>query len=87
MFKLPAGYTLDGKDSIKLKTPLTEQLFDATTANASTDGKVLVVTFDKGLLDNNLPAGNAVPITVTANFMNGGVQKKLSSTATVQVVK
>ena len=84
-FKLPAGYTLDG--NVQLKTPLTEQLFSPVNATATPDGKTLVLTFDKALLDNNLPAGDAVPITVSANFINGGVQKKLSSTANVRVVK
>lgn len=86
-FRLPEGYTLDGKDSVKLRTPLTQQLFDATTATTTGDGRTLVVTFDKGLIDNNIPAGNAVPLTVTANFMHNGVQKKLSSTAAVRVLK
>jgi hypothetical protein len=29
----------------------------------------------------------AVPLTVSANFLNAGVQTKLSSTATVMIVK
>lgn len=86
-FRLPAGYKLDGKDSVKLTTPLTQQTFDATTASATADGRTLVITFDKGLIDNNVPAGDAVPLTVRANFMHEGVQKKLSSTATVRVLK
>ena len=72
---------------MQLKTPLTTQLFPVTTASTTADGKTLIVTFDKGLIDNNMPAGDAVPLTVTANFINGGVQKKLTSTANVQVVK
>ncbi len=87
MFDLPAGYTLDGKDSVKLKTPLTEQLFEPVTATTTANGRTLVLTFDKGLIDNNLPEGSAVPITVTANFMSEGVQRKLTSTANVRVVK
>jgi outer membrane protein assembly factor BamB len=87
MFKLPAGYTLDGINSVKLKTPLTNQLFDPTTAKQTGDGRTLIVTFDKGLIDNNMPAGDAVPLTLTANFMHDGVQKKLTSTATVRVMK
>ncbi len=87
-FKLPAaGYTLDGLGSVKLQTPLTQQLFDAKTASVSGDGRTLVITFDKGLLDNNIPAGDAVPLTVSANFMHEGVQKKLTSTTNVRAVK
>jgi hypothetical protein len=85
MFKVPAGYTLDG--SVKLKTPLSPALFPAVTASMTSDGKTLVATFDKALIDNNMPAGAAVPLIVTANFMNGGVQKQLLSTANVRVVK
>ena len=47
----------------------------------------MIITFDKSLIDNNVPAGDAVPLTVSANFMDGGVQKKLVSTATVRVAK
>ncbi len=87
-FRLPAaGYALDGVDSVKLQTPLTQQLFDAKTASVAADGRTLVLTFDKGLIDNNLPVGSAVPLTVSANFMHEGVQKKLTSTANVRVVK
>ncbi|MEF7613326.1 PQQ-binding-like beta-propeller repeat protein [Aquincola sp. MAHUQ-54] len=85
MFKVPAGYTLDG--SVQLKTPLSTTLFPAVTAKMTSDGKTLIATFDKALIDNNLPMGDAVPVTVTANFMNGGAQKQLSSTANVRVVK
>jgi hypothetical protein len=45
------------------------------------------LAFDRALLDNNLPPGDAVPLTLSANFMQGGVQKKLISTATVRVAK
>jgi glucose dehydrogenase/plastocyanin len=85
-FKLPgSGYTLDG--NVQLKTPLTEQTFEPVSASLTPDGKTLVLSFDKGLIDNNVPAGDAVPLTVSANFMFGGVQTKLSSTATVKVIK
>ena len=53
----------------------------------TSDGRTLIVTFDKALIDNNLPEGDAVPLIVTANFMNAGVQKQLMSTANVRVVK
>lgn len=84
-FKLPAGYALDGK--VELTTPLTAQAFPATSAKATSDGRTLVVTFDKALVDNNIPQGDSVPLTVSANFIHQGVQKKLTSTASVRVVK
>lgn len=84
-FKLPAGHTLDG--NVQLKTPLTQQTFPAVSANTTSDGKTLVVTFDKALVDNNIPQGSDVPLTVSANFMHQGMQKKLTSTATVRVIK
>lgn len=86
-FAVPTGYTLDGKEGVKLKAPLSTALFPATAATMSSDGKTMVVTFDKALIDNNMPAGDGVPLTVTANFMHAGVQKQLSSTATVRVIK
>jgi len=85
MFQVPEGYTFDG--NARLKTPLSEALFEPLTANMTGSGNMLVVTFDKALIDNNMPAGDAVPLIVTANFMNGGVQKQLTSTATVRVMK
>jgi len=72
---------------VRLKTPLSETLFEPLTANMTGSGNMLVVTFEKALIDNNMPAGDAVPLVVTANFMNGGVQKQLSSTTTVRVIK
>ncbi|MET0333647.1 MAG: PQQ-binding-like beta-propeller repeat protein, partial [Rhizobacter sp.] len=77
-FKVPAGYTLDGLESVQLKTPLTEQRFNAVSAKMS--GSTVIITFDKALIDNNVPAGT-VALNVTANFMHQGVQKKLTSTA------
>jgi len=85
MFRVPAGYTFDG--NVQLKTPLSTTLFAAVTASMTSDGTTLIATFDKALIDNNMPAGTAVPLVVTANFMNGGVQKQLASTANVRVVK
>lgn len=85
MLKIPAGYTLDG--SVKLKTPLSPALFAAASAKVSDDGTMLIATFDKAEIDNNVPAGDAVPLVLTANFMDGGVQKQLRSTATVNVMK
>lgn len=84
MFKVPAGYTLDG--NVRLKTPLSTALFQAATTQMTGNG-TLIATWDKALIDNNVPAGAAVPLVVTANFMNAGVQKQLTSTATVRVMK
>ena len=85
MLKVPVGYTFDG--NVQLKTPLSTTLFPAVTATMTSDGATLIATFDKALIDNNMPEGAAVPLVVTANFMNAGVQKQLSSTANVRVVK
>ncbi len=82
---VPEGYTLDG--NVQLKTPLTAALFPAVESRMSPDGKTLTVTFDKALIDNNLPVGDAVPLTVSANFMKAGVQTQFVSTANVRVFK
>lgn len=86
-FALPAGYVLDDVESVKLKTPLTPQLFSAATATTSADGSTMLLTFDKGLIDNNIPSGNEVLLTVSANFLHNGVQKKLMSSTSVRVLK
>ena len=83
-FKIPDGYTLDG--NVTLKTPMTTTLFPAVSANVSSDGKTLVATFKKSDIDNNVATG-AASLTLIANFMNAGVQKQLTSTAGVNVVK
>ena len=89
VFRLPDGYTLDTGYGAKvtMKTPLSPELFEALAASVSSDGKTLTVSFDKAELDNNIPAGTAVPLTVSGLFMNGGVQKRLTSTGTVRVIK
>lgn len=86
-FELPEGYTLYNKESVLLETPLTTQLFEAATATHTDDGRALIVTFDKAEIDNNIPPGDTVPLTVSANFMHNGVQKKLTSTTSVRVTK
>ena len=45
------------------------------------------MVFDKADLDNNVPEGDAVPLTLAANFLHDGDQQQLTSTATVRVVK
>ena len=84
-FKIPDGYTPDGE--ITLKTPLTTTLFTPVSSNVDDAGKTLVAQFNKADIDNDIPEGDAVPLVLTANFISGGVQKQLSSTALVKVVK
>ena len=57
---------------------------DTVTLTLRSGGQV---TCDKALIDNNMPEGSAVPLVVTANFINAGVQKQLLSTANVRVIK
>jgi plastocyanin len=89
MLKLPAGYTLDTGYGAKvtMKAPLSAELFEALTVSVSADGTTLVASFNKADLDNNMDAGTAVPLTVSGLFLNGGVQKRLTSTANVRVIK
>jgi quinohemoprotein ethanol dehydrogenase len=87
LFKVPAGYTFDG--DVRLTAPLTTQTFPAEKVEMirSVGGRRLKITFDKGLIDNNMPAGDAVPLTVSVNFLHQGVQKKVTSTTNVCVLK
>lgn len=85
LFRVPAGYQLDGE--VRLKTPLSTALFDAVSTNAASNGRLLVAHFRKSDIDNNIPEGDAVPLVLMANFIHGGEQKQLSSTALVRVVK
>src|SRR2546430_8503350 len=62
-FAIPDGYTPDGK--VTLKTPLTTTLFTPVSSNVDDAGKVLVAQFSKADIDNNIPEGDAVPLTVT----------------------
>jgi hypothetical protein len=84
---VPAGYVLDkvAPSRVTLKTPLSTTLFDASFAVQS--GNLVKASFDKAVIDNNIPAGASVPLTFTANFISDGVQKQLTSTMNVQVVK
>jgi outer membrane protein assembly factor BamB/plastocyanin len=73
---------------VVLTTPLTTKVFTAVSAEISGGGKKLVASFDKGDIDNNVPVGEAVPLTVSANFLDGNsVQRKLQGTANVTVLK
>jgi quinohemoprotein ethanol dehydrogenase len=84
-FDVPEGYTPDG--GITLRTPLSATLFRPVSSNLDSNGGKLVAQFSKADIDNNVPTGNAVPLVFTANFISGGVQKQLTSTATVKIVK
>ena len=84
-FDIPSGYTLDG--NVKLKTPLSTTLFSPVSTSVSPNGKTLFATFDQALIDNNVPAGEAVPLTLSANFLHEGVQKQLTSTDSVKIIK
>jgi len=84
-FSIPAGYTFDGE--VKLKTPLSTTLFDPVHANAVLHDRLLVAHFRKSDIDNNIPQGDAVPVTLMVNVIHEGQQKQLTSTANVRVVK
>lgn len=85
MLEIPDGYTFDG--NVQLTAPLTTRKFAAEKAQVINGGKTLSITFEKGLIDNNIPAGDMVPLTVSANFMHEGLQTKLTSTTHVRVLK
>ncbi len=84
-FRVPEGYRFDG--DVVLKTPLSETLIPAAHANAAGRGQVLIAQFRKSDIDNNIPQGDAVPVTLMANFTKDGEQQQLMSTVNVQVVK
>lgn len=84
-FEVPRGYRFDG--DVWIRTPLTSTLFPAVSKHVSADGRRLIVQFSKDDIDNNVPQGDQVPLTVIANFLHRGVQRQLTSTAYVKVVK
>lgn len=84
---IPAGWVLDKSVPVAFRGPLSEQEFNAVSAAISGDGTRLAATFTKAEIDNNLPAGEAVEVKVSANFLASGVQKKLEGIARVKVVK
>src|SRR5204863_2604167 len=95
---VPADYVLDTRRNseancrlledtascVTLTTPLTTAMIVANFAAQS--GNLVKANFNKADIDNNVPAGTSVPLTFTANFMNDGVQKKVTSTVHGQVV-
>ena len=84
-FEIPDGYTVEGE--VTLKTPLSSTLFAAISTNVEDAGKHLVAQFSKADIDNNIPAGDSVPLALSVNVLQNGVQKQLTSTVTVKVVK
>lgn len=84
-FDVPRGYRLDG--DVWIKTPLSAALFAAVSKHVAADGRRLILHFRKDDIDNNVPEGDQVPLTVIADFLHQGVQKQLRSTAHVRVVK
>ncbi|MCK0112053.1 PQQ-binding-like beta-propeller repeat protein [Ornithinimicrobium sp. F0845] len=80
---VPAGYTYDGE--AQLLTPLSQTPVTPTKAHLA--GKRLLVQFDKAALDNNIPEGDDVELTLTANFLHDGEQKQLTATTEVTVIK
>ncbi|MBV9892296.1 MAG: PQQ-binding-like beta-propeller repeat protein, partial [Rhizobacter sp.] len=84
----PVGSSILGIGNPIITTPLTTQPFNAVTSALSSDGKTLVATFNKAEIDNNVTAGAAVALSVSANFLDtSGVQHKLTGTANVTVIK
>ncbi|MGC5221704.1 PQQ-binding-like beta-propeller repeat protein [Micromonospora sp. DT81.3] len=81
-FELPAGAVYDG--GAALLTPLSQTPIPAEKVTANKNR--LIVQFEKADVDNNVPTGE-VSLTVVARVLQGGVQKQLTSTATVTVVK
>src|SRR5205823_15131331 len=55
---------------VVLTTPLTTKVFSAVSAALAADGKTLVAAFSKADIDNNVPVGDAVPLMVSANFLD-----------------
>jgi len=54
----------------------------------SADGTSMIASFNKADIDNNVQAGDVVPLIVSANFLDAsGVQRKLQGTANVRVIK
>jgi glucose dehydrogenase/plastocyanin len=84
-FDVPRGHILDRDSDVVLQTPLSESPVEAAYSFEFL-GK-LHVFFSKADLDNNVPEGADVPLTLVANFLHDGVQKQYSSTATPDIIK
>ncbi|TFV95157.1 PQQ-binding-like beta-propeller repeat protein [Leifsonia flava] len=90
-FDLPAGYVYEG--GAQLVTPLSTNPVEASSVRTTskwltklTKRTWLVLQFDKADLDNNVPEGKT-SLTFEANFLHEGVQKRLTSTGAVTVIK
>ena len=84
-FEIPSDYTVEG--DVTLKTPLSSTLFSPVSTNAGSGSRHLVAQFSKAEIDNNIPAGESVPLVLNVNVLENGVQKQLTSTVNVKVVK
>jgi quinohemoprotein ethanol dehydrogenase len=81
-FELPSGHEYES--GATLLTPLSETPIPATKVTVN-DNR-LIVQFGKADLDNNVPEGEAT-LTLVANVLHEGVQKQLTSTTAVTIVK
>jgi glucose dehydrogenase/plastocyanin len=84
-FDIPDGYAAEGE--VTLKTPLSSMLFTPVSTNAGSGGRHLVAQFSKADIDNNIPAGDSVPLVLNVTVLQNGVEKQLTSTVDVKVVK
>ncbi|AWB86180.1 dehydrogenase [Mycetocola zhujimingii] len=81
-FKLPAGHRYES--GAVLLTPLSST--PVTAAKVTDFRNHLFIQFNKADLDNNVPEGK-VPLTLVVNVLHKGVQKQITSTVTVRIVK
>jgi quinohemoprotein ethanol dehydrogenase len=82
---VPSGHTLDRDADVVLQTPLSESPVEA--AYSFQLFGTLYSFFRKSDLDNNVPEGDSVPLTLMATFLHDGVQRQYSSTATPDISK
>jgi outer membrane protein assembly factor BamB len=82
-FAVPAGYTFEGDAT--MTAPLSKTVIPAASARA--EAGAVVIQFNKADIDNNMPAGESVPLVIAAHFRQNGAQKQLTSTANVRVTK
>lgn len=81
-FQLPAGHEYES--GAVLRTPLSPTPIAAAKVTANKNK--VIVQFEKSDLDNNVPEGE-VSLTLVVNVLHEGVQKQLTSTATVLIRK
>ena len=80
---IPRGLELDG--DVVLRTPLSST--PVTADRSWVAGKKLFAQFTSADVDNNVPVGDAVPLTLVATVLDGDTQRQLTSTAQVKIVK